>query len=98
MSNYEWLVDWFASQCDGRQWEHQSGIKLDSLDNPGWHLEVGLIGTPLENRPFAKVEHDLKSDVSWWVCRVEHGKFDANCGPRDLSAVIGVFKAWASEA
>ena len=31
--------DWYLSQCNG-DWEHAYGVKIDTLDNPGWTLEV----------------------------------------------------------
>ena len=90
-----WLMEWYAGQCDG-DWEHSFGIRLDTLDNPGWTLTIDLDGTGLEAKPFDAVEDDLTSDVSWWVCKVENAKFIGHCGPRDLAAVLKVFRDWAS--
>ena len=90
-----WLMDWYTSQCDG-DWEHSYGVAIETLDNPGWSLKVDLKDTDLEGKPFAKLEHELESDVSWWVCRVEDDQFQASCGPRDLAQVISVFRAWAA--
>jgi hypothetical protein len=30
-----WLQAWYAEQCDG-DWEHQFGVSVETLDNPGW--------------------------------------------------------------
>jgi len=35
------LQDWYLSQCDG-DWEHQNGINIVSLDNPGWTVDIAL--------------------------------------------------------
>lgn len=35
------LQNWYASQCDG-EWEEQYGVKIDTLDNPGWNVRIGL--------------------------------------------------------
>ncbi len=35
----ERLVRWYAERCDG-EWEHHHGVKVESLDNPGWRLEI----------------------------------------------------------
>ncbi len=91
-----WLQDWYASHCDGER-EHQHGIKIATLDNPGWSLVIDLYETELETRPFAKVEHNLASASSWWACQVEQRKFVAHCGTRDLRAVIAIFRDWATE-
>lgn len=44
------IDDWFAQQCDGN-WEHNFGIKLQTLDNPGWNLDVDLEITQFEDVP-----------------------------------------------
>ena len=43
-----WIQEWFFSQCND-VWEHSYGIKIDTLDNPGWSVLVDLHGTELEN-------------------------------------------------
>ena len=86
-------MDWYQRQCDG-DWEHSWGVKLETVDNPGWTLTIDLEETDLEGVAFQKIEHDLQSDVSWWVCFVENKQFRAACGPKDLWAVINVFRGW----
>ncbi|MES1181234.1 MAG: Imm53 family immunity protein [Flavobacterium sp.] len=39
-----WLQTWYQSQCDGH-WEHSYGIKIDTVDNPGWFITIDLDGT-----------------------------------------------------
>ncbi|WP_083934104.1 Imm53 family immunity protein [Kribbella catacumbae] len=43
----EFMVSWFAMHCDG-DWEHHDGIKIATLDNPGWALDVRIDGTELD--------------------------------------------------
>ncbi|MFE2849501.1 Imm53 family immunity protein, partial [Streptomyces scopuliridis] len=31
----DWLQNWYTQQCDG-DWEHEWGVKIATLDNPGW--------------------------------------------------------------
>ena len=38
------LEQWFAARCNG-DWEHASGVTIETLDNPGWRLWVDLTGT-----------------------------------------------------
>ena len=91
-----WLMDWYASQCDG-DWEHAWGIKIETLDNPGWSLEIDLADTDFEDRRFTRLEHgDMESTDSWWICWVESAQFHAVCGPRDLVNVIAVFRRWVA--
>ena len=41
------LQRWYSSQCDG-DWEHQLGVEITTLDNPGWLVRIELRHTPLE--------------------------------------------------
>ena len=58
----EWLQKWYLSQADG-EWEHEHGIKIDTLDNPGWSVTLSLAGTILDSKKFERVEVD-KGDVT----------------------------------
>ena len=37
----QWLQDWTKSQIDG-DWEHELGISISLLDNPGWILSADV--------------------------------------------------------
>jgi len=39
MDLLEQVEDWYSSQCNG-DWEHQYGISIDTLDNPGWSRSI----------------------------------------------------------
>ena len=92
--NLDWLIKWYARHCDG-DWEHFCGVKIGTLDNPGWQLTIDLTGTKLESMPFAEIRHNYDDDVSWWTCYLRDNAFHAACGARDLTSVIGVFREWA---
>ncbi len=102
--NLNWLNRWYLAQCNS-VWEHSYGIKIDTLDNPGWSLKIKLIGTSLEGRAFEDVAYGHpSSDLeewqhtgSWWVAHVKDGTFEAFCGPLDLSDTIGVFRRWVEQ-
>jgi len=49
------LQRWYESQCN-EDWEHQYGVKIDTLDNPGWSVIIDLDDTDLEGKPFQTVE------------------------------------------
>ena len=87
-------MEWYRSQCDG-EWEHQYGVKIETLDNPGWTVTIDLAETELEGRQCATVQHNIVSDVSWWLCRIEGQQWRAACGPKDLAAILGLFREWA---
>jgi hypothetical protein len=33
-------MEWYTKQCNG-DWEHSYGIRIDTIDNPGWSLTLG---------------------------------------------------------
>ncbi len=69
MDDLNWLTGWYGARCNG-DWEHQCGINLTTLDNPGWALTIELDGTDLETCPFERLEIGLMSDTSWIMCFV----------------------------
>jgi len=99
------LERWYASQCDG-EWEHSWGVYIDTLDNPGWRLEVDLEGKPLAQRPFQGVKRH-RSESDWIECRVLDRydairtdrvggvHFEGNGGPGNLTELLAVFLDWA---
>ena len=93
MTTIEWLQHWFHSYCNG-DWEHDEGIQLQTLDNPGWTLTVNLESTSLENRPFLRIQHDRNED-DWVRCWVESHRFEGRCGPCNLVELLEMFRTWA---
>ena len=58
----QWLQDWTKSQIDG-DWEHELGVSISMLDNPGWILsaDVSNYGDFLkETKPLGR-----DNDVDW---------------------------------
>jgi hypothetical protein len=87
-----WLQAWFTMQCNG-DWEHQQGIQIGTLDNPGWTLRVDLAGTSMEDEPFERVDLN-RAEHDWYECWVEDSMFHAVCGPLNLSEAIHTFRTW----
>lgn len=94
--DFMWLQNWYFNQCDG-DWEHEFGIRIDTLDNPGWSIIINLEGTSLESKEFTIIKIQEKDENDWLVCRVLNHKFDAACGPTNLSKVLGIFRQWVEE-
>ncbi|HTQ15149.1 MAG TPA: immunity 53 family protein [Rhizomicrobium sp.] len=93
MDELAWLMDWYASECNG-DWEHQYGVAIETLDNPGWSIRIDLAETALTDRAFAIVSQD--GDASWWHCSIRDGIWTGACGPRDLPRVLSLFREWAT--
>lgn len=58
----QWLQDWTKSQING-DWEHELGISISMLDNPGWILsaDISNYGDFLkETKPLGR-----DNDVDW---------------------------------
>lgn len=93
------LQDWYRSQCDG-DWEHSEGISIDTLDNPGWEIEISLQGTELEWRSFPEHSYGVgkNADTSgddWLSCKVEEKVFKGFGGPYKLEEMIKIFLDWS---
>ncbi len=86
------LQRWYHDQCDD-DWEHQHGIVIDSLDNPGWWIKIDLTETLLEFKSFERVETD-RTAIDWCHCWVEGKKFQAAGGPHNLCEMIQAFLDW----
>jgi Immunity protein 53 len=96
MSNHlEWLQDWYQRQCDG-DWEHNEGIRLESLRQPGWRLTISLEGTSAENTAPNRMNFDT-SGGEWIDCTLDGGRFEGAGDPRRLEQIIGVFRKWVEE-
>jgi ribosomal protein L37E len=62
------LSDWYAAQCDG-DWEHEFGIHIGTLDNPGWSVK------PVGSAVLCGPVHFGSRTVSWV-------RGPAECAPR----------------
>lgn len=84
---------WYSAQCDG-EWEHEFGLRIQTLDNPGWSIQINLADTLLEDQPFQEVSADDGNGM-WLSCRVEDGSFRGLGDPSQLSRILETFLAWA---
>lgn len=85
----EWLENWYLQQCNG-YWEYSYGIKIETLDNPGWYLVIEFIGTNthLQNEGWKNKE----DEDGWCAYGIEDGVFSATCDPNKLGLLIQLFK------
>ncbi|HET6573389.1 MAG TPA: immunity 53 family protein [Fimbriiglobus sp.] len=94
------LQQWYAAQCDG-DWEHQYGVLIETLDNPGWRVKIDLAGTVLEDRPFTPVAvgvgaSDHPDQPRWFHCTVLDGVWQGAGDETQLVRLLEVFLDWAS--
>jgi len=97
------LQRWYRSNCDG-EWEHAHGIQIQTLDNPGWLVDIELVETPLENVPFERIEIGGTDDNfneegntigPWHECWRDDHAWHAGCDPESLERVLTIFLDWA---
>jgi len=89
------LVEWYKAHCDG-DWEHDVAIRISTLDNPGWLLDVRIEDTELEGRIVDWVE--LEEDEMRWLHWRSTGKFfHARCGSGDLQRALDAFRVFAEQ-
>jgi Immunity protein 53 len=87
----EWLQEWYKQQCNG-DWEHEYGIIIKTIDNPGWSVEIELKNTKLENLliPYTLTE---KSENDWMGFSVKDNTFTGAGDPGKLLAILELFKS-----
>ena len=90
---FTWLQAWYATQCDG-EWEHDEGITIETLDNPGWHVRINLDGTPLDGKSYEGTEV-YRAEHDWCTTRVQDSFFEGACGPLNMGEVLHAFRSWA---
>ncbi|WP_457028213.1 Imm53 family immunity protein [Kitasatospora sp. P5_F3] len=86
------LTSWYADQCDG-DWEHEYGIRIETLDNPGWSVELDLEGTGLDGVVLDRIE-STQGD-SWLQAWSDGSVFHLRCGPADLGRGLATFRDFA---
>jgi hypothetical protein len=89
-SALDWLMNWYADQCDG-DWEHYTGIRIETIDNPGWRLRIPVWGTAYENATLALTKREV-DDFDWTHCRIHEGFFEGHGGPKNLKDLIEKFR------
>ncbi|MFB9690533.1 immunity 53 family protein [Amycolatopsis plumensis] len=92
--DFGFLTGWYASQCDG-DWEHEFGVRLETLDNPGWRLRVDTVGTGAEGRVLPRSKADLGPDRWLWTA-ADGESFEASCDVRSLAELLAAFRRFAS--
>jgi len=95
MDSLKWLQNYYLECCNG-DWEHIYGIKIGTLDNPGWDIDIDLEDTKLEDMKFEKIQI-MRSEDNWIVCRVEDKKYIGAGGPLNLGEIIEIFKKKVEE-
>lgn len=92
MDVLNWLEDWYRRNCVD-EWEHFYGIKIDTLDNPGWNVKIDLADTTLEHKEFSEIKLD-NGENDWFFCKVENSIFKGVGDPSKLTVILETFRKW----
>jgi hypothetical protein len=87
-----WLEKWYYAQCDG-DWEHQFGIKIETIDKNRWSVQITIQETEMEDKLFPEINIRY-SEKDWIYCSLKNGHFDAECGLLNLPEVLQIFRTW----
>ncbi|MEC5145915.1 immunity 53 family protein [Chitinophaga sp. 212800010-3] len=87
----KWIENWFASQCDGN-WEYVYGVKIYTLDNPGWSVEIDLEGTELADLEMEVQVFGDPAGKDWHSFLVADAVFRAGGDPGKLELLLNLFK------
>ena len=95
------LQAWYSRQCNG-EWEHSSGISIQSCDNPGWWVKINLVSTPLESLAFTEIAEGVDArrfalGSVWLSCRSENGIWHGAGDEAKLEHILEIFLEWAEE-
>lgn len=83
------LQSWYSLQCN-EDWEHSYGVKIDTLDNPGWIVTIDLADTELQGLLVPRIRVD-RSESDWLQHEVVDDKFIACGGVFNLEELIELF-------
>jgi hypothetical protein len=89
------LQKWYARHCDD-DWEHSYGIKIDTLDNPGWILTVDLADTEFSGSSLPRNRID-RSEADWMQSEILERRYIACGGALNLEEMIVQFLVFAGE-
>ena len=95
MNTIDRVQSWYFSQCNG-DWEHGNGIRIETLDNPGWLVDINLADTALEGKLFDRVQMD-RTELDWLWAWKDENKFSVRCGPKNLEEALLLFLNWAEK-
>ena len=99
MDDLTWLAMWFRSRCDGR-WEHEKGIRIESIDNPGFWIHVDV--EPSASNELLEVHGEPPSVANgyiapiadWMQCEIKNGEFSGAGDPTKLGRIIACFRRY----
>jgi hypothetical protein len=83
------LTEWYRNQCDG-DWEHSYGVKIETIDNPGWLVAIDLKDTEWEHIVASRIIVQ-RSETDWIQSEITDTVFIGSGGIGNLEEVLELF-------
>ena len=90
-----WLERFYVSECDG-DWEHQYGVKIETLDNPGWMVKVDVFDTELHDLHIEYAQEE-RSASDWLGIELVKQRFRGVGDPYKLTTILERFRRLVEE-
>ncbi|WP_315814785.1 immunity 53 family protein [Paraflavitalea speifideaquila] len=71
-----WLQEWYESHCDSER-EHEYGITINTIDNPGWYITIDLAFTKLESIELEGGTVENGED-DWYFYKINNKQYKAS--------------------
>lgn len=97
MESLKKIMDWYQSNCNG-DWEHTYGIRITTVDNPGWFVEIDILETEVEGRIIDQKSIDYDdNDDDWYFFKSDGKAFKASGDPTKLEFLIDRFNEFVMD-
>jgi hypothetical protein len=83
------LQNWYKTECN-EDWEHTFGIKIETIDNPGWIVTIDLNETNWENLIIDRYQI-MKSGDDWFEIQISNSQFIGSGGSANLEDILKSF-------
>jgi len=88
MESINQLMNWYASNCDD-DWEHIFGIKIQTIDNPGWSFKADIVDTEVEGK--TTFEESIDDEDDWYSIKGDGKTFKGYGDPKKLGFLLDKF-------
>ncbi|WP_108670407.1 immunity 53 family protein [Peribacillus acanthi] len=98
MGTLKWIQKWYLEQCND-DWEQGYGIRINTIDNPGWSVMISVEDTDVKDKPFESIDIE-RSETDWVYCKTNYDQkqdsfhFVGYGGPKNLEEILDIFKEW----
>ncbi len=90
MEIIDWIQNWFKENCDGK-WEQGEGILINTLENPGWEVEIDISNTSIANIDLSWILNE-NGKHDWYGVKIENQKFNASGDAGKLEFLLNLFR------